>query len=159
MAAVHLAAAAEAMSLGVKVGLEPKKLFEIISGAAGSSVMFVEGTTQLLSGVWKEGGTVEGVVKDLVGLIHFSPPSFPISFPASTFLHEWCCFRGSGSNQSWADTPTDHSSRRSAQNALPAPPHWHGITTLPAGTIEGSRYGAGDCGVEGLGHARGAAVC
>ncbi len=66
MAGVHLAAAAEAMSLGVKVGLEAKKLFEIISTAAGNSAMFVEGTLQLLSGVWKEGPTVDDVVAELV---------------------------------------------------------------------------------------------
>ncbi|PVH80276.1 hypothetical protein DL98DRAFT_491740 [Cadophora sp. DSE1049] len=65
MAGVHLAAAAEAMSLGVKVGLEAKKLFEIISTAAGSSAMFVEGTMQLLSGVWKEGSSVDDVVAEL----------------------------------------------------------------------------------------------
>ncbi|CZT45929.1 related to 3-hydroxyisobutyrate dehydrogenase, mitochondrial precursor [Rhynchosporium secalis] len=65
MAGVHLAAAAEAMSLGRKVGLEPKKLFEIISGAAGSSAMFVEGTMQLLSGVWKEGRSVDDVIAEL----------------------------------------------------------------------------------------------
>ncbi|KAK0103630.1 hypothetical protein ONS95_005642 [Cadophora gregata] len=65
MAGVHLAAAAEAMSLGVKVGLEAKKLFEIISTAAGSSAMFVEGATQLLSGVWKEGSSVDDVIAEL----------------------------------------------------------------------------------------------
>lgn len=66
MAGVHLAAAAEAMSLGVKVGLEAKKLFEIISTAAGSSAMFVEATMQLLSGVWKEGSSVDDVIAELV---------------------------------------------------------------------------------------------
>lgn len=65
MAGVHLAAAAEAMSLGVKVGLEAKKLFEIISTAAGSSSMFVEATMQLLSGVWKEGSSVDDVIAEL----------------------------------------------------------------------------------------------
>ena len=66
MAGVHLAAAAEAMSLGVKVGLEAKKLFEIISTAAGSSAMFVEATMQLLSGVWKERSSVDDVIAELV---------------------------------------------------------------------------------------------
>ncbi|KAH7397674.1 NAD binding domain of 6-phosphogluconate dehydrogenase-domain-containing protein [Cadophora sp. MPI-SDFR-AT-0126] len=65
MAGVHLAAATEAMSLGVKVGLEAKKLFEIISTAAGSSAMFVEATMQLLNGVWKEGSSVDDVIAEL----------------------------------------------------------------------------------------------
>ncbi|KAL2069844.1 hypothetical protein VTL71DRAFT_14523 [Oculimacula yallundae] len=64
MAGVHLAAAAEAMSLGKKVGLEPKKLFEIISTAAGSSAMFVEGTKQLLSGSWT-GRSVDDVISEM----------------------------------------------------------------------------------------------
>ncbi|KAI9046607.1 hypothetical protein LZ554_009350 [Drepanopeziza brunnea f. sp. 'monogermtubi'] len=65
MAGVHLAAAAEAMSLGVKVGLDARKLFEIISTAAGTSAMFVDGTQQLLSGLWNLDLTVDEVVAEL----------------------------------------------------------------------------------------------
>jgi len=66
MSAVHLAAAAEAMSLGVKVGLEAEKLYEIIATAAGSSKMFVDRTPQLLSGKWTAGRTVDDVIAELV---------------------------------------------------------------------------------------------
>jgi len=69
MSGVHLAAAAEAMSLGVKVGLEAEKLFEIISTAAGSSFMFVDRTPQLLSGEWTARRTVDDVVAELVILL------------------------------------------------------------------------------------------
>ena len=60
MVGVHLAAAAEAMSLGVEVGLEPKQLYEICAGAAGSSVMFREREEKL------EKKTLEKVIADLV---------------------------------------------------------------------------------------------
>lgn len=68
MAGVHLAAAAEAMSLGMKVGLEPNKLYEIISTAAGTSSMFVNRTPQLLSGKWTSKKTVDEVIAELVSL-------------------------------------------------------------------------------------------
>ena len=66
MKGVHLAAAAEAMSLGVKVGLEPKQLYTIIAGAAGSSFMFKERTPQLLDGKWTSTKTVNDVIAELV---------------------------------------------------------------------------------------------
>mmetsp|Transcript_67037 Transcript_67037/g.187173 ORF Transcript_67037/g.187173 Transcript_67037/m.187173 type:complete len:329 (-) Transcript_67037:222-1208(-) len=40
LAGVHIAAAAEAMALGAKAGLDTRQLFEIISSAAGNSWMF-----------------------------------------------------------------------------------------------------------------------
>lgn len=66
MAGVHLAAAAEAMSLGAKVGLDTKQLFEIISTAAGSSWMFKDAAPQMLSGAWTSKRTVDDVIAELV---------------------------------------------------------------------------------------------
>lgn len=85
MAGVHLVAAAEAMSLGAKVGLEAEKLYEIISTAAGASRMFVDRAPQMLSGKWTSKKTVHDVISELVrysfsvsGRLLFD--SFPISF-------------------------------------------------------------------------------
>lgn len=66
MAGVHLAAAAEAMSLGKKVGLDTKQLFEIIAGAAGNSAEFKSATPQLLSGKWTSEKTIDDVIAELV---------------------------------------------------------------------------------------------
>ena len=66
MAGVHLAAAAEAMALGAKVGLDTTQLQEIIATAAGSSWMFVDRAPQMLSGAWQSGKTVEDVAGELV---------------------------------------------------------------------------------------------
>jgi 3-hydroxyisobutyrate dehydrogenase len=68
MAGVHLAAAAEAISLGIEVGLEPKQLYGIIAGAAGNSFMFKERTPQLLSGDWTSTKTIDDIIAEMVGL-------------------------------------------------------------------------------------------
>jgi 3-hydroxyisobutyrate dehydrogenase len=69
MAGVHIAAAAEAMSLGVKVGLEPNQLYGIIAGAAGNSFMFSNATPQLLSGKWTSTKTVDDIIALMVSLL------------------------------------------------------------------------------------------
>jgi len=66
MTAVHLAAAAEALSLGKRVGLDMKMLYDIIAKAAGTSRMFVERGPGMLSGIWMGGKTVTDVVEELV---------------------------------------------------------------------------------------------
>jgi 3-hydroxyisobutyrate dehydrogenase len=71
MAGVHLAAAAEAMTLGAKVGLDTTQLQEIIATAAGTSWMFVDRAPQMLSGEWQLKKTIEEVIRELVRL--FSP--------------------------------------------------------------------------------------
>ena len=73
MAAVHIVAAMEAMSLGVKVGLEPHKLFDIIATAAGTSPMFTTRVPQLLSGKWTLDKSINDVIKELASTrTHFS---------------------------------------------------------------------------------------
>lgn len=66
MAGVHLVAAAEAISLGSKVGLETGKLYEIISTAAGTSWMFVDRVPQMLGGKWTSKKTINDVISELV---------------------------------------------------------------------------------------------
>ena len=68
MAGVHLVAAAEAMCLGSKVGLDTTKLFEIISTAAGTSWMFVDRVPQMLSGKWALKKSINHVISELVCL-------------------------------------------------------------------------------------------
>ncbi|KAN0090355.1 NAD binding domain of 6-phosphogluconate dehydrogenase domain containing protein [Hyaloscypha variabilis] len=65
MAGVHLAATAEAISLGIEVGLEPKQLYGIIAGAAGNSFMFKERTPQLLSGDWTSTKTIDDIIAEM----------------------------------------------------------------------------------------------
>jgi 3-hydroxyisobutyrate dehydrogenase len=72
LAGVHLAAAAEAMSLAAKVGLDAKTMYEIISTAAGASKQFVEKAPMWLSGEWTSGKSIDDVLAELVSLLYFS---------------------------------------------------------------------------------------
>ena len=65
LAGVHIAAAAEAMSFGIKNGLDPKKLYEVITGAAGNSWMFENRVPRILAGDYKPHSAVDIFVKDL----------------------------------------------------------------------------------------------
>jgi putative dehydrogenase len=40
LAGVHIAAATEAMALGIRAGIDPDALYEVISNSAGNSWMF-----------------------------------------------------------------------------------------------------------------------
>lgn len=71
MAGVHLAAAAEAMCLAAKVGLDAKTMYEIISTAAGASKIFVEKAPMWLSGEWTSGKTIDDVLAELVSPAYF----------------------------------------------------------------------------------------
>ncbi|MEO8133970.1 MAG: L-threonate dehydrogenase, partial [Betaproteobacteria bacterium] len=50
LAGVHIAAAAEAMALGIRAGADPEQLFEVISHSAGSSWMFQNRVPHILAG-------------------------------------------------------------------------------------------------------------
>ncbi len=65
LAGVHIAAAAEAMALGVKAGVEPQQLYDVISNSAGSSWMFQNRVPHMLAGDYTPLSAVEIFVKDL----------------------------------------------------------------------------------------------
>jgi 3-hydroxyisobutyrate dehydrogenase-like beta-hydroxyacid dehydrogenase len=62
----HIAtiAAAEAMVLGAKAGLDPKQMFAVISASTGNSVTFQSRVPRHLSGDFSPGGTMEISYKD-----------------------------------------------------------------------------------------------
>ena len=65
LAGVHIAAAAEAMALGIRAGADPKALYEVISNSAGSSWMFQNRVPHMLEGDYTPLSAVEIFVKDL----------------------------------------------------------------------------------------------
>jgi 3-hydroxyisobutyrate dehydrogenase len=65
LAGVHIAAAAEAMALGIKTGADPQVLFDVISNSAGSSWMFENRVPHILSGDYAPMSAVNIFVKDL----------------------------------------------------------------------------------------------
>jgi len=65
---VHITAAMEAMALGIKMGLDPARLYEVVTGCAGNSWMFENRVPHVLAGDYTPLSAVEIFVKDL-GLV------------------------------------------------------------------------------------------
>jgi 3-hydroxyisobutyrate dehydrogenase len=65
LAGVHIAAAAEAMALGVKAGVPPETLYEVITHSAGNSWMFENRMAHVLAGDYTPRSAVDIFVKDL----------------------------------------------------------------------------------------------
>jgi 3-hydroxyisobutyrate dehydrogenase-like beta-hydroxyacid dehydrogenase len=68
LAGVHIAAAAEAMALGIKAGLDPRVLYQVVTSAAGNSWMFQNRMPHVLDGDEAPRSAVDIFVKDL-GLV------------------------------------------------------------------------------------------
>jgi L-threonate 2-dehydrogenase len=79
LAGVHIAVAAEAMALGIKAGLDPRRLFEIVTSAAGNSWMFENRMPHVLEGDETPRSAVDIFVKDL-GLV--GDMARDVAFPA-----------------------------------------------------------------------------
>ena len=79
LAGAHIAVAAEAMALGIKAGLEPQQLYDIVTTAAGNSWMFQNRMAHVLAGDETPTSAVDIFVKDL-GLV--TELAREASFPA-----------------------------------------------------------------------------
>ena len=87
LAGVHIAAAAEAMTFGVKAGIDPQVLYEVISHSAGSSWMFQNRVPHMLSGDYTPLSAVEVFVKDL-GIVLESGKEQRFPLPLSATAHQ-----------------------------------------------------------------------
>jgi len=87
LAGVHIAAAAEAMALGLRAGVDPDALYEVISNSAGSSWMFQNRVPHILRGDYAPLSAVDIFVKDLGIVLDYSKKSvFPL--PLSATAHQ-----------------------------------------------------------------------
>jgi 3-hydroxyisobutyrate dehydrogenase-like beta-hydroxyacid dehydrogenase len=68
LAGVHIAVAAEALSLGIRAGADPRQLYEVVTSAAGNSWMFENRMARVLDGDDAPRSAVDIFVKDL-GLV------------------------------------------------------------------------------------------
>ncbi|TVQ38012.1 MAG: NAD(P)-dependent oxidoreductase [Geminicoccaceae bacterium] len=68
LAGVHIAAACEAMALAIRLGLEPKQVYEVINSAAGASWMWTNRVPHILEGDYSPASAVDIFTKDL-GLV------------------------------------------------------------------------------------------
>jgi 3-hydroxyisobutyrate dehydrogenase len=87
LAGVHIAAAAEAMALGIKAGADPQVLFDVISNSAGSSWMFQNRVPHILAGDYTPLSAVNIFVKDL-GLVLDSARKLSFPLPLTTTAHQ-----------------------------------------------------------------------
>ena len=87
LAGVHIAAAAEAMALGLRAGVDPNALYEVISNSAGSSWMFQNRVPHILAGDFTPLSAVDIFVKDLGIVLDYSKKAvFPL--PLSATAHQ-----------------------------------------------------------------------
>lgn len=66
LAGIHIAAAAEAMGLAVKMGLNTRRVYDIIINAAGNSWMFENRVPHMLDNDWTPQSALDIFVKDMV---------------------------------------------------------------------------------------------
>lgn len=87
LAGVHIAAAAEAMALGIRSGVDAEALYEVITHSAGNSWMFENRMAHVLAGDYTPLSAVDIFVKDL-GLVLDSarPEKFPL--PLASTAHQ-----------------------------------------------------------------------
>ncbi|MBK8018065.1 MAG: NAD-binding protein [Betaproteobacteria bacterium] len=87
LAGVHIAAACEAMALGMKAGVDPKVLYEVISNSAGSSWMFQNRVPHILDGDYTPLSAVNIFVKDL-GIVLDSARKMTFPLPITASAHQ-----------------------------------------------------------------------
>jgi len=87
LAGVHIAAAAEAMALGLREGVDPERLYEVIINSAGNSWMFENRVPHILAGDFRPLSAVDIFVKDL-GLVLDTARASKFPLPLSAAAHQ-----------------------------------------------------------------------
>ncbi len=87
LAGVHIAAAAEAMALGLRCGADPHALYDVISNSAGSSWMFQNRVPHILAGDYSPLSAVNIFVKDL-GIVLDSGRRNAFPLPLTAAAHQ-----------------------------------------------------------------------
>ncbi len=87
LAGVHIAAAAEAMALGLREGVDARDLYEVITHSAGNSWMFENRMAHVLAGDYTPLSAVDIFVKDL-GLVLDTARASKFPLPLSATAHQ-----------------------------------------------------------------------
>jgi len=93
LAGVHIAASAEAMALGIRAGVDPNVLYEVISNSAGSSWMFQNRVPHILAGDYTPLSAVNIFVKDL-GIVLDSARKSTFPLPLTATAHQMFLMAG-----------------------------------------------------------------
>ena len=87
LAGVHIAAAAEAMAMGIRSGADPAVLYEVICNSAGSSWMFQNRVPHILAGDYTPLSAVNIFVKDL-GIVLDTAKKAAFPLPLTSAAHQ-----------------------------------------------------------------------
>jgi 3-hydroxyisobutyrate dehydrogenase len=87
LAGVHIAAAAEALALGIRAGADPRTLYEVICNSAGSSWMFQNRVPHILEGDYTPLSAVNIFVKDL-GIVLDAAHQLVHPLPLASTAHQ-----------------------------------------------------------------------
>jgi L-threonate 2-dehydrogenase len=87
LAGVHIAAAAEAMALGLREGVDPAALYEVITNSAGNSWMFENRMAHVLAADYTPLSAVDIFVKDL-GIVLDMARATKFPLPLSSTAHQ-----------------------------------------------------------------------
>lgn len=87
LAGVHIAAAAEAMALGIRAGADPGVLYDVICNSAGSSWMFQNRVPHILAGDYTPLSAVNIFVKDL-GIVLDTAKKSAFPLPLTAAAHQ-----------------------------------------------------------------------
>lgn len=87
LAGVHIAAAAEAMALGLREGVDPDALYDVITHSAGNSWMFENRMAHVLAGDYTPLSAVDIFVKDL-GLVLDTARGSKFPLPLASTAHQ-----------------------------------------------------------------------
>jgi 3-hydroxyisobutyrate dehydrogenase len=87
LAGVQIAAAAEAMALGIRAGIDPAALYDVITHSAGNSFMFENRMPHVLAGDYTPLSAVDIFVKDL-GLVLDTARASKFPLPLAATAHQ-----------------------------------------------------------------------
>ena len=87
LAGVHIAAACEAMALGMRAGADPRQLYDVICNSAGMSWMFQNRVPHILDGDYTPLSSVNIFVKDL-GLVLDAARRLAFPLPLAAAAHQ-----------------------------------------------------------------------
>lgn len=118
LAGVHIAAAAEAMALATKVGLDGRMVYEVISNSAGGSWMFENRVPHILAGDYKPHSTISIFLKDL-GIVLGTANNQRFPVPLAAAAHQLFTMAASAGMADWDDAAVAKVYERISDITLP----------------------------------------
>jgi putative dehydrogenase len=118
LAGIHIAAAAEAMSLAIKVGLDARMVYEVITHSAGMSWMFENRVPHILEGDYKPHSAVNIFIKDL-GIVLETARCQRFPTPLAATAHQLFTMATSAGMGDWDDAAVAKVYERLSDIALP----------------------------------------